>query len=108
MKFCTKCGAQIHDEAVVCVNCGCPVTSSSAAKKQSSNEGFDVAIKVLLILGTVVQGLYLIPLAWCLPITLSICRKLKNGEPISVGMKVCALLFVNTIAGILLLIKGDN
>jgi magnesium-transporting ATPase (P-type) len=25
MKFCTKCGQQIHDEAVICVHCGCAV-----------------------------------------------------------------------------------
>ncbi len=23
MKYCTKCGAELHDEAVVCPNCGC-------------------------------------------------------------------------------------
>lgn len=25
MKYCTKCGKQIHDEAVICVGCGSPV-----------------------------------------------------------------------------------
>ena len=32
MKYCTKCGQQIHDEAVICVHCGCPVDSSSYRK----------------------------------------------------------------------------
>ncbi len=32
MKYCTKCGAQIHDEAVVCVNCGAPVASATKPK----------------------------------------------------------------------------
>ena len=27
MAFCGKCGKEIDDEAVVCVHCGCPVTS---------------------------------------------------------------------------------
>ena len=27
MKYCQHCGAQIHDEAVVCVTCGCSVAS---------------------------------------------------------------------------------
>ncbi len=28
MKYCEKCGAQINEEAVVCVNCGCSVPNS--------------------------------------------------------------------------------
>ena len=27
MKFCSKCGKQIMDEAVICVHCGCQVAS---------------------------------------------------------------------------------
>lgn len=29
MKFCTKCGHELNDEAVVCVNCGCMVNAVS-------------------------------------------------------------------------------
>ena len=29
MKFCTKCGHELYDEAVVCVNCGCMVNAVS-------------------------------------------------------------------------------
>ena len=29
--FCTKCGKEIHDEAVVCIHCGCPVPGSPYA-----------------------------------------------------------------------------
>lgn len=25
MKYCQKCGCEIHDDAVVCINCGCQV-----------------------------------------------------------------------------------
>ena len=25
--FCSKCGKEIHDEAVVCVHCGCPTAN---------------------------------------------------------------------------------
>lgn len=30
MKFCSKCGHQLVDEAVVCTNCGCSVSVNSA------------------------------------------------------------------------------
>ena len=28
MKYCAKCGHELVDEAVVCTNCGCPVTAN--------------------------------------------------------------------------------
>lgn len=40
--------------------------------------------------------------------TVSMSRKLKNGQPISVGFKVCTLLFLNTVSGILLLCIPEN
>ena len=29
MKYCTKCGHEINDDAVVCPNCGCAATAGS-------------------------------------------------------------------------------
>ena len=31
MKFCTKCGKELLDEAVVCTGCGCPVEGAQVA-----------------------------------------------------------------------------
>ena len=107
MKFCQTCGSEIHDEAVICPNCGCSVANKSASAKDG-NDGLALAIKIFLILGCIGQGILLLPLAWCLPITISICKKMKNGEPVGVGLKVCALIFVNTIAGILALCRTDD
>lgn len=104
MKFCSKCGKEIAEEATVCPGCGCPVS----AKGKGGNDGLAVASKIFLILGCIAQGWLLLPLAWCLPITISICNKMKNNEPVGVGLKVCSLLFVNLIGGILLLCRSDN
>lgn len=82
----------------------------SAGEKSEENGGNDalaVASKIFLILGCIAQGWLLIPLAWCLPITISICGKMKRNEPVGTGSKVCALLFVNLIAGILLLCRSN-
>lgn len=104
MKFCQKCGQEIVEEAVICPHCGCAVSGV----KSGGDDGLAVASKIFLILGCIGQGWLLLPLAWCLPITISICNKMKNGEPVGVGLKVCALLFVNTLAGILLLCRSDD
>lgn len=39
MAFCRNCGAQIHDEAVVCVNCGVAVEKPKTAKEDDKKSG---------------------------------------------------------------------
>ena len=40
MKYCVHCGAEIHDEAVVCVKCGCSVEQPvPTPAKQDGNQG---------------------------------------------------------------------
>lgn len=106
MKFCEKCGKEIADEAVVCPGCGCAI--APVKKGKGGNDGLAVAGKIFLILGCIAQGWLLLPLAWCLPITISINNKMKNNEPVGTGLKVCAMLFVNLIGGILLLCRSDD
>ncbi len=108
--FCTHCGAEINDEAFICVKCGCKVYEKAPdiKVKNESDDTMSVVIKVFLIFGCISQGWLLIPLAWCVPITVNIFNCMKNGTPISTGMKVCTLIFVNLIAGICLLCMDDN
>ena len=112
MKYCTHCGAEIFDDAVICVKCGRSVEfakPNAASPQQSSRDDTMVTVvKVFLILGCVSQGWLLLPLAWCLPITISIFNSFKENRPISTGKKVCSLLFVNLIAGICLLCMDDH
>lgn len=49
----------------------------------------------------------LISLAWCIPLTVYVFRCIKNGRAISTAAKVCILIFVNTISGILLLCRKE-
>ena len=94
------------DEAVICPGCGCGVTAKQEGN--GGNDGLAVASKIFLILGCIAQGWLLIPLAWCLPITISVCNKMKANQPVGTGLKVCSLLFVNLIGGILLLCRSDE
>ena len=128
MKYCTKCGAEIEDDAVVCVHCGC-ATNDQKAKSSNNNMGktalvFMILACVLNPLASILQvlqngwtGLMLIigcifsciTLAWCIPMTIYFARKLKNGESVGTGFKVCSLLFVSLIGGILMLcMPKDN
>ena len=39
MKYCSKCGKEIMDEAVICPSCGCSSTNNSV-QKNGDNGGF--------------------------------------------------------------------
>lgn len=108
MKYCSKCGKELLDEAVICVGCGswCSTPVKPQATEVESS-GLKLAAKILMILGTVLMGFYLIPLAWCIPMTVSYCKKIKTGQPIGTGFKVCSLIFVSLVAGIIMLIDRD-
>ena len=53
MKYCTKCGKQIVDDAVVCVHCGCSVASKTAVDDAPSTAfavlGFFIPIVGLIL-----------------------------------------------------------
>lgn len=108
MKYCVKCGNELADDAVICPKCGCATELYNASESKENN---DKALKkialIFMIISTVGGGLALIPLIWMLPMTLSYSKKIKNEESVSMGFKVCTLLFVNMIPGILMLCAKD-
>lgn len=109
MKFCTRCGKELKDAAVVCPGCGCVVnTTPQTATPAPQDSGLSTAAKVFMVLGTIGMGAYIIPLAWCIPMTVSYFNKIKRNEPISTGFKVCCLLFVSTLGGIFMLCDSRN
>ena len=83
-------------------------TCRENVKAKNGDDGLAVASKIFLILACILQGWMILPLAWCLPITISVCNKMKRGEPVGTGLKICALLFVSLIGGILLLCRSDE
>ncbi len=62
---------------------------------------------VFMILGTVGIGWMLVPLAWCIPMTVSYAKKTKNGEHVGVGFKVASLILVSMLGGIFMLVAKD-
>ena len=76
-------------------------------KRDVEVPGIKIAAKVFMVISCVVMGLWIITLAWTIPMTSSYSRKINNNEPVSIGFKICTLLFVNVIAGILMLCSKD-
>lgn len=103
------------DEAVICVKCGrmvetAPNVQQVFSSRPAQKTGLSVAAKIFMIIGTVIMAIstFCISLAWCLPMTISYSNKVHNGEPVSTGFKVCSLLFVSLLGGILMLCDQDS
>ena len=77
--FCTKCGRQIMDEAVICPNCGCPVSGKSFSQGGSEE---DVPNGGLAVLG------FFIPLAGLIMYCAMIGKTPKKANPIG----ICSLV----------------
>ena len=64
MKYCSKCGKELFDEAIVCPGCGCPVEGASveAPKTQSAEtkKSLRTVSKVFMLITTISAGLALI------------------------------------------------
>ena len=114
MKYCAKCGAEIQDDAQFCPKCGQKVATEireltiSGQKERRRDDSLMTIALVFCIIRTVLQAAFIISLAWRIPMIVSLNNKIKNKEPISVAFKVCTLLFVSIVAGIILLVGDDN
>ena len=107
-KYCPYCGSSAHAEAVVCVRCGRSLPDASqAAKAVPKDNALALIVKIFMIIGCIAQGWLIIPLVWCILLTVHVFNKMKTGERIGTGVKVCSLLFVNLIAGICMLCSED-
>jgi len=49
MKFCSKCGKELMDEAVVCPGCGCPVVDITQQNQPAAAVDDDVHIGLCII-----------------------------------------------------------
>lgn len=136
--YCSKCGANLHyQESVVLeepIFKNEPKYDNSYKQyksyKGSSNTLATVAfvfcileivayvlLSLLYLILAIVDGtpllliytvIYLIPLAWTIPLTVKVYRYRNDNTELSVGTKVVILIFVNLIFGILLLCDGNN
>lgn len=74
----------------------------------NNNSSLVTATKVFMIIGCIANAFFIIPLIWAIPMTISYFNAKNNDKTIGTGFKVCTLLFVSQIAGILMLCDSSN
>ena len=109
MRYCTYCGKQVLDEAVICVNCGCKVQekNESPTAETHNYDTMQLVVKIFLILGCVSQGFLLIPLAWCIPMTVVYFKKIKYNQPVNTSFAIWTMLFVSLLGGIFIICDNE-
>lgn len=118
--YCKYCGNHLDENAMFCSRCGHSINDNQTSTEETktgevaqsqtnnNNSALGTVAKILMIITCVIYGIYLIPLAWMLPMTITLCKKIDNNDNISTGFKVCTLIFCNTIVGILLLCMNQD
>ena len=62
---------------------------------------------IFCLLGTIAAGWCVIPLLWCIPMTVHVYKARNYETTLSTGFKICTLLFLSLVGGILLLCDND-
>lgn len=105
--FCPKCGAENENSATFCVKCGEKLTEEVKAEVVSKDSTMKMIAFIFAIISCISTGWCLIPLCWTIPMTIKIYKAYKGEITLSTGFKVCTLIFVSIISGILLLVDED-
>ena len=113
-KYCTKCGAEMNATDRFCPMCGTDneqsvVTNNATYQKDAGD--YDVLMLIgfiLMVVSTVSLGFLIIPLAWMIPLTVHSYHCMKERREMSLGAKICILIFCNLISGILFLVADST
>ena len=63
---------------------------------------------ILSLIFTIIYGFSFIPLAWMIPMTITLYKAMKGEKELSIPFKICVILFNNVISGVLLLLDKED
>lgn len=137
MKKCIKCGAEF-EEGRFCPICGADqenatstnsvnentntnadnnvnnsgnyanMSNSSSANNAGTFTSLQSVAFVFMILSTALGIIAIFPLLWMIPMTVHYYRACRDRIPVGLAFKICSLIFVSLVAGILMLVDEDN
>ncbi len=110
MKFCSKCGKELDDAAVVCIGCGCAVPADNAPAANAEPAPAVKSSKASLVLGIVgIIVAWLFALAGHIVSIIGIVLGIKEykntgnviGLVLSIIGEVCAV--INSVLGVIMM-----
>lgn len=125
--ICPHCGRVVNEKKLTKTVNPTNNEETTAINQPSSEGGLVITAKVFMILGCVLNVISimnnltayeiesgtafliaLISLAWTIPMTVIYFRNIKNHQKTGTGFKICTLLFVSLVSGILMLCDKKN
>ena len=122
--YCHHCGKEVENGNNFCPYCGAiqdrysddyryeerkdeyeESKNSSSKAASEAQSGLDLAVKIFMVLSCVAFGFAVIPLIWMVPMTIHAFHKADNNEEYGTAFSVCSLIFVDVVAGILMIIR---
>lgn len=114
-KYCQHCGQQIQSSNRYCPHCGYDTATPLDTMSNNAYGGVNAdaynsmvyAGFIVQIIFTVIFGLFLIPLAWNIPLCIHVYNQMKERKPINLGAAIAILILNNIISGVFYLIDYD-
>ncbi len=103
--YCKNCGYEIDENADVCIHCGMALVND---KKAGQSSVLRTVAKVFMVLACIASAAALLPLIWTIPMTVHYFTACNNNRQVGIAFKVCSLIFVSLVAGILMLCDNDQ
>lgn len=116
-KYCTKCGAKMPSSFSICTNCGkffekentntTNQTKYDFTSTKPNKHVYQIIIFIFMIISTIYLATFIIPLFWCIPMTITYWNKIRKNEKVSITFKICSLIFMGIIPGLLMLFEDE-
>lgn len=92
--YCSKCGSQISDEAVICIHCGVPVKPMTAAERTNTSNP-------LALVGFILSFFLTLPALICSAIAYRRCK--ENPDLEGKGMSLAGIIISSIKIGLVVL-----
>ena len=100
-------GLQIATKVLMILSCVasgiCAIVMAGIALMFNNMSIIDDYYSVFAPMYLIFSIICLVPLCWTFPMTKHYINAIKQGRPVGIAFKVCTLIFVNMIAGVLML-----
>jgi len=116
-KYCTKCGAKMPSSFSICTNCGkffekentntTNQTKYDFTSTKPNKHVYQIIIFIFMIISTIYLATFIIPLFWCIPMTITYWNKIQKNEKVNITFKICSLIFMGIIPGLLMLFEDE-
>ena len=118
MLFCVKCGSELPSGASFCPVCGhavedgtrldLPSVGINGRPMRKKMTALSRLARAMMFVGMGISAFAIFPLIWTIPMAEHYNRSILEGHDVSTAFKICSLILVSRVAGVLMLMDSKN